>query len=354
MTFVTCHMIFYTYSTVHWPRNRTLCLPIFKEDKEGRSHQENPCISYPLPQTKTERTSEECRYPPESHSSQSPLPPHMDCTSLLPTHKRHSVEIPSSVTHTNEADITESHTQSGSRDRALSDTAQTLKSYGLHSHHTSPSLEQVSSMSSSSLSSLPLSVSPEEGTLVEDREPAAVADGAGSTGSTGEECALETQPPPPPPSDVICKPATCTSTSHSENVPAVLPQRGDRIELPESLISDTLSRNTGGGPRSEVGEECEGEQHSSSDVSDSLFQLLLGPDPLMEERLPKDRDSLLELRSHMAMELVWLKQAIASRQKVSHVRICIAVLLCKNAVVETVILYCNEICSHNTYIYEVV
>ena len=247
------------------------------------------------------------------------------------------------MTHTNEADITESHTQSGNRDRSLSDTAQTLKSHDLHSHHTSPSLEQVSSMSSSSLSSLPLSVSPEEGTLVEDRGPGAVADGAGSTGSTGEECALETQPPPPPPpSDAICKPTTCISTSHSENVPAVLTQRWDHIELPESLISDTLSRNTGGGPRSEVREECEGEQHSSSDVSDGLFHLLLGPDSLMEECLPKDRDSLLELRSHMAMELVWLKQAIASRQKVSHVRIIyvyIVILLCKNAVVETVILY---------------
>ena len=324
--FVICHMIFHTYSTVHWPRNRTLCLPIFKEDKESRSHQENTCISF---QTKTERAlepSQECRYPPESHSSQSPLPPHMDCTSPLSTHKRHSVEISSSVTHTSEADIIESHTQSSSSDRSLSDMAQTLKSYGLHSHHTSPSLERVSSMSSSSLSSLPLSVSLEEGTLVEDRGPGAVADGAGSTGSTGGECALETQPPPPPPppSDVICKPATCTSTSHSENVPAVLTQRWDHVELPESLISDTLSRNTGGGPRSEVGEECEGEQHSSSDVSDSLFQLLLGPDSLMEECLPKDRDSLLALRSHMAMELVWLKQAIASRQKVSHVRICIA------------------------------
>ena len=311
--FVTCHMNFHTYSTVHWPRNRTLCLPIFKEDKEDRSHQENTCISFPQPHTKTERASEECRYPPESHSSQSPLPPHVDCTSLLPTHKRHSVEIPSSVTHTNEADITESHTQNGSSDRSLSDTAQTLKSYGLHSHHTSPSLEQVSSMSSSSLSSFPLSVSPEECTLVEDRGPAAEADGAGSTGSTGGECALETQPPPPPSSDAICKPATCTSTSHSENVPAVLTQRWDHIELPESLISDTLSRKTGGGPRSEVGEECEGEQHSSSDVSDSLFQLLLGPDSLMEERFPKDRDSLLELKSHMAMELYSLAETSYSQ-----------------------------------------
>ena len=102
-------------------------------------------------------------------------------------------------------------------------------------------------------------------------------------------------------------------------------QKRAHVELPQSLISDSLSQSTGGGPRSEVGEECEGERHSSSDVADSLFQLLLGPDSLMEERLPKDRDSLLELRSHMAMELVWLKQAIASRQKVSHVRICIAI-----------------------------
>lgn len=33
--------------------------------------------------------------------------------------------------------------------------------------------------------------------------------------------------------------------------------------------------------------------------------------------LPRDRESLLGLRSQVAMELVWIKQAIASRQKVS-------------------------------------
>ena len=95
---------------------------------------------------------------------------------------------------------------------------------------------------------------------------------------------------------------------------SMLSKRGAELKSTEStmqslsMLSYTSSQNTGGGPRSEVGEECEGEQHSSSDVSDSLFQLLLGPDSLMEERFPKDRDSLLELRSHMAMELVWLKQ----------------------------------------------
>lgn len=31
----------------------------------------------------------------------------------------------------------------------------------------------------------------------------------------------------------------------------------------------------------------------------------------------KDRESLLEIRSKLSMELVWLKQAITSRQKVS-------------------------------------
>ena len=39
----------------------------------------------------------------------------------------------------------------------------------------------------------------------------------------------------------------------------------------------------------------------------------LGPE------LPSDQESLLELRTQVAMELVWIKQAIASRQKVSSV-----------------------------------
>ena len=35
------------------------------------------------------------------------------------------------------------------------------------------------------------------------------------------------------------------------------------------------------------------------------------------ETLPKDKESLLELRSKLGMELVWIKQAISSRQKVN-------------------------------------
>ncbi len=35
-----------------------------------------------------------------------------------------------------------------------------------------------------------------------------------------------------------------------------------------------------------------------------------------EDNLPNDRATLIELRKRLAMELVWLKQAIASRRKV--------------------------------------
>ena len=35
------------------------------------------------------------------------------------------------------------------------------------------------------------------------------------------------------------------------------------------------------------------------------------------EPLPRDREALLELRSQIVMELLWIKQAIASRQEVS-------------------------------------
>ena len=38
--------------------------------------------------------------------------------------------------------------------------------------------------------------------------------------------------------------------------------------------------------------------------------------PAME--LPKDKEALLELRAKVAMELMWVNQAITSRQKVSH------------------------------------
>ena len=36
------------------------------------------------------------------------------------------------------------------------------------------------------------------------------------------------------------------------------------------------------------------------------------------EPLPRDREALLELRSQLTLELLWIKQAIASRQEVSH------------------------------------
>ena len=45
---------------------------------------------------------------------------------------------------------------------------------------------------------------------------------------------------------------------------------------------------------------------------------MLGSGPALRMSLPRDKSELLELRRQLVMELVWLRQAIASRQSVSH------------------------------------
>ena len=53
------------------------------------------------------------------------------------------------------------------------------------------------------------------------------------------------------------------------------------------------------------------------DTSDVLIEMLHSK-PLIIGDLPTDRHSLLELETLTAMELVWVKQAISSRQKASY------------------------------------
>lgn len=57
-------------------------------------------------------------------------------------------------------------------------------------------------------------------------------------------------------------------------------------------------------------------QHDKSEGRDMLLELLLNSEPLVDS-FPRDKQSLLELRSQTAMELAWVRQAIASRQKAS-------------------------------------
>lgn len=79
----------------------------------------------------------------------------------------------------------------------------------------------------------------------------------------------------------------------------------DRKEKPLSLHT-TASTNGS--------EKC---QHDSPEGRDVVLELLLNSEPLVVDSFPKDKQSLLELRSQTAMELAWLKQAISSRQKAS-------------------------------------
>lgn len=66
-------------------------------------------------------------------------------------------------------------------------------------------------------------------------------------------------------------------------------------------------------------EEIELESGNDIDTSytSDIFVDLVHSESCVPGTLPSDRDSLLQLRSQTAMELVWLKQAITSRQKVS-------------------------------------
>ena len=52
------------------------------------------------------------------------------------------------------------------------------------------------------------------------------------------------------------------------------------------------------------------DEHSDEQFAESSLNCLLEP-------LPRDREALLELRSQLTMELLWIKQAIASRQEVN-------------------------------------
>ena len=55
------------------------------------------------------------------------------------------------------------------------------------------------------------------------------------------------------------------------------------------------------------------------------FQCMMTSLECMMTSLPKDREALLELKSQLTLELLWIKQAIASRQEVScvtHMHMC--------------------------------
>ena len=87
--------------------------------------------------------------------------------------------------------------------------------------------------------------------------------------------------------------------------------RGEDIPISTPNLSPQLVRGEVGsntGDSHQAGDDDEQLVHDKVDVC-SLECLI--------ERLPRDREALLELRSQLSLELLWVKQAIASRQEVS-------------------------------------
>lgn len=81
------------------------------------------------------------------------------------------------------------------------------------------------------------------------------------------------------------------------------PKHGDN-PCPQDMVitKDTIISSTDCGAH-----QANDEKHSYEEMS---LNCLIEP-------LPRDREALLELRSQLTMELLWIKQAIASRQEVS-------------------------------------
>ena len=90
--------------------------------------------------------------------------------------------------------------------------------------------------------------------------------------------------------------------------PSLTTERGDKSLPSLTTAAASIQDSTNGSEKS---------QHDLSEGRDMLLELLLNSEPLVADSFPRDKQSLLELRSQTAMELAWLRQAIASRQKAS-------------------------------------
>ena len=315
-----------TGSTIHWPKSGRLCFPVFLEEGETvRVQREgDPFISHPQPQCESEtscptllKPSQECRYPlPEVDSGKTSSSLELqNCSLPLPkishqprVDQERQCSAPSSAAmctpfhaSLSERDIVTECNQNDSESMPC-DISSAPKTDILPCRQYSASLEGVSSPSLSSLSS---SSSSEGNTLGGESRGDGEAVVDSSTDSTKESCTLQKQSRhdfPKPDSVLSSRPgeAVCVSESAAgTGIPA-------EQTSPQNL----------GDLQNRPGETCDGMQHEP----------LLGSGPVAEGSFPKDRHSLLELRSETAMELVWLKQAIVSRQKVLCIYGCVSVM----------------------------
>ena len=103
-----------------------------------------------------------------------------------------------------------------------------------------------------------------------------------------------------------CEPEALSSPISPQPVSECLIEREEK-SLP-SLVTAAASIQDSTNGSDKCQHELEGR--------DMLVELLLNSEPLVDS-FPRDKQSLLELGSQTAMELAWVRQAIASRQKAS-------------------------------------
>ena len=261
-----------TNSTIHWPKKEQLCFPVFVQGRESN-------------ETCADRTAPSGGLQLQRSRISEPRDSTVGCPRALETCPHLLPEVVSSRT---------------------------------------PSPLEFQSLSS--LSSSSPALSPVEALNVVGKEGEAMAPPEHSTPSHSAPRDLpnttissSTQPESPPPSSPI--------DMNSVHSPSPGQPVSQLMSSPSSSLSDEHSIEPPS-PRQPAsphatqtsvrgGESVHREQLASDDTLEDCGDML-SSGPAVRMSFPRDRSELLELRGQLVMELVWLRQAIASRQSVSH------------------------------------
>lgn len=142
-----------------------------------------------------------------------------------------------------------------------------------------------------------------------------------------------------PKSKTLCFPVFLENKPHPPitDTPLTLEQSQMTCTSPPPEVMSTLPPSSQPGEDSPLTDNCQSTTRLESCLpqpQDTSYPATL---PLMGDNLPKEREALLELEYQTAAELVWIKQAISSRQKVC----CVCVYCCERPLVPCIVLFCS-------------
>ena len=327
----TAHSL--TNCTIQWPRKGALCLPVFVEEGDMVTHPEGKAMAThpegeamvthpeggqfmggPRGQSSDEFHDEEggpgfsrppqvCPYPlPEAGSSSSRSPSPLEVQSLT--------SDPSLTSLITTASCQKQLTQSESESRQYTQCGATVLSV------TTSTRCGLTEVGDDTLNVCNLQTDNENLQSGSPSMPIAEATQHNHSAAT-EESVLSV-------SLTSLDSSTSSVLSETSRATSVCHRDEESVSMEAEKSISACQNTTDANPRSKDLRQLHGERLGSvdggggGDSDEVLIQELLGSEPLMQQNsLPRDKHSLQELRVQTAMELVWLRQAIMSRQRVS-------------------------------------